>query len=389
MSIPVPLLALSVCAFGIGTTEFVPMGLLPLIATDLGVSIPKAGLLVSGYAMGVLIGAPLLTLTTGAIPRKALLIGLMGLFILGNLMTALATSYDMLLAARVLTSMCHGTFFGVGSVVAASLVPPQKRAGAISAMFTGLTLANFIGVPLGTWFGHEMGWRATFWVVTGLGLVAAAGLQLTLPHLPAPEDVDMRRETAVLARPAVLLALLTTVLSSGAMFTVFTYIAPILTQVTGVSPAFITGALVIYGIGLTVGNSLGGHFADRSLHGTLIVVLGSLTLLLVLFAFTMSWPLPALATIFAWGVATFAVVSPLQIRVMLAAHDAPNLASSMNIGAFNLGNAIGAALGGAVIADGHSYQTVSIAAALLALSSLVLVLASVRRPRQRKLCEEC
>jgi DHA1 family inner membrane transport protein len=376
MKINTPLLALAVGAFGIGVTEFSPMGLLPLLATDLGVSIPTAGLLVSAYAMGVVIGAPLMTLTTGRVPRKTLLIALMAIFTLGNLLAALSGSYGMLLFARLVTSLCHGAFFGVGSVVAASLVPENRRAGAMATMFMGLTLANVGGVPLAAWVGDVAGWRTAFWGITALGLVAMASLWAALPRIEQHVHIEMRAELSVLRRPAVLSALGVTVLGSGAMFTVFTYIAPILRQQTHVSAAFVTGMLVLYGVGLTVGNWLGGRYADRSVDRTLIVVLISLCALLALFAVTMHWPLPAAISIFAWGVATFAVVPPLQMRVMAAAADAPNLASSMNIGAFNLGNALGAAVGGGVISVGWGYPAVSLAGAAVAAAGLLLVLAT-------------
>jgi DHA1 family inner membrane transport protein len=382
LAIPIPLLALAVCAFGIGVTEFAPMGLLPLIAADLKVSIPTAGLLISGYALGVLVGAPLLTLPTGKIPRKSLLMGLLGLFILGNLISAVSISYPMLMAGRVVTSLCHGSFFGIGSIVAAGLVEPNRRAGAVAAMFTGLSIANIIGVPFCTWLGQHFGWRAAFWAITVMGVVAAMSLQAALPRQKASGDIDVRRELKALTSPDVLLALLTTVLSSAAMFTVFTYIAPILQHVTKVSPSFVTGVLLVYGVGLTIGNSLGGRYADKSLNGTLIVVLSALTALLLVFAWTMSFPIPAAVTIFAWGVATFATVAPLQTRVMTVAAKSPNLASSMNIGAFNLGNAMGAALGASVIGLGFSYRFVSISAAVLAFLSLALVLFSARRRDQ-------
>ncbi|HEY0312230.1 MAG TPA: MFS transporter [Allosphingosinicella sp.] len=377
MKLNLPLLALAAGAFGIGTTEFAPMGLLPVIATDLGVSIPTAGLLVTAYALGVLLGAPLLTLPTGRLPRKALLVALMGLFTIGNLLSALAPGYLSLLGARLVTSFCHGAFFGVGSVVAGKLVAPERRASAVAAMFMGLTIANIGGVPLATWVGQRIGWRAAFGGIGALGIVAMLSLLLALPKDKGAGAIDVRREVKVLGRPAVLLALATTALGSGAMFTVFTYIAPILQKEAGASQTFITAMLVLYGIGLTAGNYLGGRFADRALKGTLLVVLSSLTLLLLLFAFTMRSETSAAPTIFAWGVATFALVPPLQARVMQVSAEAPNLASSINIGAFNLGNAIGAALGGAVIRFGLGYPSVAVAGALLSLGGLLLVLVSM------------
>ncbi|WP_174285045.1 MFS transporter [Sphingomonas bacterium] len=383
MKINWPLFAVAVGAFGIGTTEFAPMGLLPVIATGLHVSIPAAGLLVTGYALGVMVGAPLLTLPTGRLDRKLLLVGLMGLFTLGNLLAAVAPGYGWLMAARIVTSLCHGSFFGVGSVVAASLVAPERRAGAVAAMFSGLTIANIGGVPLAAWIGQHIGWRAAFAGIGGLGVIAMIALVLALPRIAGNARTDIRRELKAMGRPAVLLALLATVLGSAAMFTVFTYIAPILQHVTHVSENMVTATLVIYGIGLTVGNALGGRFADKALTPTLIVVFSSLVTLLVLFAWTMHSAVPAIATVFAWGVATFALVPSLQARVMSVASDAPNLASSINIGAFNLGNAIGAALGGGVIAAGLSYTWVSVAGAAMAAGGLALILLTRAQDDQR------
>ena len=382
MKLNPPLLALAVGAFGIGVTEFAPMGMLPVIATDLGVSIPAAGLLVSAYAFGVLVGAPLMTLTTGRVPRRTLLIGLMGIFTLGNLLSAVAPEYWSLMAARVLTSFNHGAFFGVGSIVAASVVAPNRRAGAVAAMFMGLTIANITGVPLAAWAGETLGWRASFWGIAGLGALAMVALRLTLPHGRVEAATDggaMKAELAVLKRGPVLAALALTVIGSSAMFTVFTYIAPILREQTLASSAFVTVMLVVYGVGLTVGNWLGGRFADKSVDRTLVVTLASLAALLVLFAVVMSWEAPAAVVIFLWGVASFALVPPLQMRVMTAAGDAPNLASAMNIGAFNLGNAIGAAVGGAVIAAGLGYPAVSLAGAVAAGLGLLLVLFLIRK----------
>ena len=383
MKLNPPLLALAAGAFGIGVTEFAPMGLLPVIATDLGVSIPTAGLLISAYALGVMLGAPLMTLTTGRVPRRTLLIGLAAIFTLGNLLSALSTDYSMLMVARVITSLNHGAFFGVGSIVAASLVPPNRQAGAVAAMFMGLTIANVVGVPLATWAGDVLGWRASFWGIAGIGVLVMTALRLTLPNLPAPTGGNMGTELRVLGRGPVLAALALTVIGSSAMFTVFTYIAPILREQTHASLGFVTAMLVTYGLGLTVGNWLGGKFADKSVDRTLIVTLASLSILLIAFAFAMPFAAPTAILVFLWGVASFALVPPLQVRVMAAASDAPNLASSMNIGAFNLGNAIGAAVGGAVIAGGLGYPAVAFAGALAAALGLGLVLILVRRDAPR------
>jgi len=376
------IIALSIGAFGIGVTEFAPMGLLPVIAADLGVSIPSAGLLISAYALGVMIGAPLMTLTTGRIPRRTLLIGLAAIFTLGNLLAAISGSYGMLLAARVLTSFNHGAFFGVGSIVAASLVPAGRQAGAVAAMFMGLTIANIVGVPLATWAGEHAGWRASFWGIAGLGVVTMAALRFTLPALPVRDSGNAVAELRVLVRPVVLGALALTVIGSSAMFTVFTYIAPILRDVTHASLGFVTAMLVTYGIGLTVGNWLGGRFADRSVDLTLAVTLAGLTAILLLFAMLMPYAAPSAVLIFLWGVASFALVPPLQVRVMSAAADAPNLASAVNIGAFNLGNAFGAALGGGVIAGGFGFPAVAIAGAATSAIGLVAVLLAIRNRRK-------
>lgn len=383
------LLALAVGAFGIGVTEFTPMGLLPLIADDLGVSIPLAGLLISAYAIGVMAGAPLMVLTTGRVPRRTLLIGLAAVFTLGNVLAAVSDSYGMLLFARIVTSLNHGAFFGVGSIVAASLVPPQRQAGAVAAMFMGLTIANVVGVPLATWAGEHLGWRASFWGISGLGLATMIALRLTLPALPASAGGNALAELRVLARGKVLGALALTVVGASAMFTVFTYIVPILRDVTHASLGFITAMLVTYGVGLTIGNWLGGKFADRSIDRTLIVTLASLAVVLVAFAALMPHAAASAVLIFLWGIASFALVPPLQVRVMTAAAEAPNLASSVNIGAFNLGNALGAALGGGVIAIGLGYPAVALAGAATSTIGLVALLSTLRGEsgRSNELCQ--
>jgi DHA1 family inner membrane transport protein len=389
MKLNLGLLALSVGAFGIGVTEFAPMGLLPVIAQDFDVSIPTAGMLISAYAIGVMVGAPLMTLSTGRVSRRTLLIALAAVFTLGNLLAAMSDSYGMLLAARLITSLNHGAFFGVGSIVAASLVPADRQASAVAAMFMGLTVATVVGVPLATSLGEQFGWRAPFWGIAALGLVTMVSLRLTLPPLPAPKGADPFAEIRVLARGEVIGALTLTVIGSSAMFTVFTYIAPILRDVTHASLGLMTAMLVVYGVGLTVGNWLGGKFADRSVDRTLIVTMASLTAILIAFAILMPYAAPAAVAIFLWGVASFALVPPLQIRVMTAAADAPNLASAVNIGAFNLGNAIGAALGGAVIAADLGYPAVSLAGAATSAVGLAIVLMTRRRASIGSAASQC
>ncbi|WP_028694046.1 MFS transporter [Pseudomonas cremoricolorata] len=379
MRINPPLLALAMGAFGIGVSEFAPMGMLPGIASDLGVSIPSAGLLVSAYALGVLIAAPLMTLASGRIDRRHLLVGLMAIFTLGNLMSALASDYLSLLLARLVTSLNHGAFFGIGAIVAASVVAPDKRAGAVAAMFMGLTIATIGGVPLATWFGELFGWRTAFWGIAGLGLVAMATLWSALPRLPLPQSVGAWAEVRVLCRGPVLAALALTVVGSSAMFTVFTYIAPILQIEAGASPRFITAMLVLFGIGLTLGNLWGGKAADRSVNRTLIVSLLVLIGVLLAFPLVLGWALPTALAVLVWGAASFALVPPLQMRVMQAAKAAPNLASAVNIGAFNLGNAIGAVVGGAVIQAGLGYGAIALAGAGMAALGLVMVLVMAAR----------
>lgn len=374
------LLALALCAFGIGTTEFAPMGLLTEIADDLGVSIPTAGLLISAYAIGVFVGAPLLTLGGARVPRKALLLGLMGLFIVGNVLAALSASYDMLLSARVITALVQGPFFGVGAVVAGRLVPPGKQGSAIAIMFAGLALANIVGVPFQTWFGQVSGWRATFWLTSVIGVVALAALWLALPRQPGEAPVKIRHELAVLGRPAVLTALLVTLLSSGGMFTVMTYISPILQHASGIAPTTIGPLLIIFGVGLALGNYLGGRIRDDRVDQSLMWILALASLVLSAFAFTMHSPVGAAITLFAWGVVWFATLPPLQTRIVTQAADAPNLSSAVNIGAFNLGNAIGAMIGGLVIDAGLDYPWVAGAGALANVASLLLVMLSRKPP---------
>jgi DHA1 family inner membrane transport protein len=368
------IVALAAGAFGIGATEFSPMGLLPTIATGLGVSIPFAGLLVSAYALGVMLGAPVMTLVLGGLPRKTALLLLMLIFSVGNLLAAVSPNYVALLAARVFTSLAHGAFFGLGSVVASALVPREKAASAIAGMFMGLTIANIGGVPAATWIGQEIGWRAAFAAIAVLGLAAMGSLAVALPRTPTGARPDIRRELDALSQPAVLVALATTVLGAGAMFTLFTYIAPVLGQITGTPPAFTTAMLVLIGVGFTAGNAAGGRLADRSLDGSLIIFLSALTIAMAAFPFTAATRFGAGLTLMVWAGAAFAIVPPLQMRVLQAASDAPGLASAVNIGAFNLGNAIGAALGGAVVALGRGYAAVPVAGGGLAALCLGLVL---------------
>ncbi|CAM3161972.1 Inner membrane transport protein YdhP [Methylobacterium mesophilicum] len=374
MAINPPLLALAVGAFGIGVMEFTPMGMLPLMAGDLGVSIPAAGLVVSAYALGVQVGAPLMTLAAARVPRRRLLVGLMAIFTLGNLLAAIADSYAMLVVARLVTALNHGAFFGIGSVVAAGLVPPERRAAAVASMFSGLTVATIGGVPLAAWVGKVLGWRAAFWGIAMIGAVAMLALRLALPELRVESRDDLRAELRALGRGPVLAALALTMVGFSAMFTLFTYIVPILRIETGATSLFVTAMLVLFGIGLTAGNWLGGRLADRSVDGTILGSLAAQIVVLALFAWGMRGEASAALLIVVWGIASFAIVPPLQMRVMDEAGAAPNLAAAMNIGAFNLGNAIGAAVGGGVIDAGLGYGAVPLAGAAMAALGLAFLL---------------
>lgn len=375
-----PLLALAIGAFGIGTTEFAPMGLLPTIATGVGVDIPTAGLLVSAYAIGVLLGAPVMTLLFGRLRTRTALISLMAIFTLGNILSAIAPDYWTLLAARLVTSLNHGAFFGLGSMVAASLVPREKQAAAIATMFMGLTIANIGGVPAATWIGQQIGWRMAFGATAGLGLVTMLALLLALPRGAAAERPDIGKELRVITRGPVLTAMLTTVLGAGAMFTLYTYVVPMLEGLTGASPGFVTLGLVLVGVGFTVGNSLGGRLAAWSLEGSIKVFLAAITAILIVLPFLLTSQVGAAIGLFLFGVATFGIVPPVQTQVMQVAKAAPGLASSVNIGAFNLGNALGAMVGGAVISAGLALPAVSFAGAAIAALGLLVVFLAGRRP---------
>ncbi len=363
------LLALAAASFGIGTTEFVIMGLLPDVAHDLAVSIPRAGLLVSGYAIAVTVGAPLVAVATARLPRKRTLLLLMAIFVAGNACCALSPSYGLLMLSRVFTAFAHGSFFGIGAVVAADLVP-RRRAQAISLMFAGLTLANVLGVPAGTILGQALGWRATFWAVVVVGVLAAAALARWVPDLATDGSVRLAHEFRTLRRPQVLLAMLISALSSVSLFSVFTYITPLLEQVSGFTPHGVSIALLLFGVGLTVGNMVGGWLADWRLMPAAIGCLVALVVVLVVFAQTQHSAVPALATLVLWGAIAFAVVSPLQMRVLSQAVEAPNMASILNQGAFNLGNASGAWLGAAAIASGVHYATLPWIGAVAAATAL-------------------
>ncbi|MER7334309.1 MULTISPECIES: MFS transporter [unclassified Micromonospora] len=386
-SLPGGLLALAVGAFGIGLTEFVIMGLLPQVAADFAVTESVAGWLISGYALSVAIGGVALTAAVTRLPRKPVLLGLMVLFIIGNLLSALADGYGVMMAGRIVAALCHGAFFGIGAVVAAGLVAPARRAGAIALMFAGLTTANVLGVPFGTFLGQHLGWRSTFWAITGVGVVALAGLALLVPARPTgdadrPAD-GLRGELRAFAHPQVWLSLAVTVLGFGGMFGAFTYIAYTLTEVSGFATGTVPWLLVLFGVGLFVGNLLGGRAADVSVSRTLVVVLAALTVVLVSFALTAGSRPLTVASLLLMGGFGFATVPPLQMRIMRYARQAPTLASGANIAAFNVGNALGAWVGGTTIAAGLGYTAPIWAGAAVTLAGLGVLLAALRLARRQ------
>ncbi|MCU1726641.1 MFS transporter [Pseudomonas sp. 7P_10.2_Bac1] len=378
---PLALLALAVAAFGIGTTEFVIMGLLPDVASDLAVSIPHAGLLITGYALGVVFGAPILAIATANMPRKATLLGMTAMFILGNVLCAIAPNYASLMAARVITALCHGAFFGIGSVVAAGLVAPNKRAQAIALMFTGLTLANVLGVPLGTALGQYAGWRSTFWAVSIIGVLAFVAQWIWLPKTIPMEKSNLVREFRVLGKANVLLALGMSVLASTALFSVFTYIAPILQDVTGVSPHGVTFMLLLFGVGLTAGSLIGGRLADRRLLASLMGMALATVLIAAVFTQTSHSLIATGITLVIWGMVAFALCPILQLLIIDQAHEAPNLGSTLNQSAFNLGNATGAWLGGLVVASGTQLSYLPWTGAIVSCALVLTALFYIYRQR--------
>lgn len=387
---PLALYALTAGAFGIGVTEFVIMGLLLEVSADFGVTIAAAGLLISGYALGVVVGAPVLTIATARLPRKSVLIALMAIFVAGNTACAIAPGYAFLMAARVLTAFAHGTFFGVGSVVATSLVAADRKASAIAVMFTGLTVATILGVPLGTLIGQHLGWRATFWAVAGIGLVALAIIATLVPRDDSPAEVsDWRADLAAILKLPVLLGLATTVLGYAGVFAVFTYIAPMLTLISGFSEAAVSPILLVFGGGLVAGNLLGGKLADRSLVPTVFATLVALGAVLMLMSPGLASPIAAVVLVGLLGAAAFATVAPLQMWVLSKTEGAgQSLASSFNIAAFNLGNAIGAWAGGLVIDHGPGLAAVPLTAALFPIAAVLVAGLAVAqdRPLKRATC---
>lgn len=375
---PAAIWALVIATFGIGTTEFVIAGLLPGIAGEFGISVSYAGYMATSYALGVFVGAPLLTILGARVPQKAMLVSLMGFFIAGNLLTALAPSFGWALTGRVITSLTHGAFIGIGSILAANLVAPNRRTSAIAFMFTGVTVANLVGTPAGTWLGQMVSWRATFLAITVVGVVAMLALVMLVPKGKKQQAPSVRRELAAFKDVHVLLAMGITVLGPASFFTSITYIAPMMTELTGYTQNGVTGILFLFGLGLFIGNILGGKLADRALMPLLYATLAGQALVLFAFFFVVESRVASALCVLLMAGFGFASVSPIQRLVMdkAQAAGAPNLAASFNIGLFNLGNAIGAWLGGWVIAQGFGYASPNWAGGLLSTVALVLALTS-------------
>ncbi|CBT75106.1 MULTISPECIES: MFS transporter [Glutamicibacter] len=378
----------------LGLIALAIMGLLPDVAADFAVSEAAAGWLISGYALSVVVGALGLTAATVRLPRKPVLVGLLVLFILGNSLTAMASTYEVAMIGRVIAALCHGAFFGIGAVVAADLVPANKKAGAIAIMFTGLTAANVLGVPFGTLLGQHSGWRSTFWAISGIGVIALIGILVLVPAIKhAAEGISLRKELGAFTSLQVWLSLAITVLGYGGMFGAFTYIAYTLTEVTGFNETSVPWLLMLFGIGLFAGNWIGGRMADKSIDRTLLFFIAALLAVLIAFAALASNPVATMVALFLMGGFGFGTVPGLQSRIMQFAGSAPTLASGANIGAFNLGNALGAWAGGLGIAAGLGYTSpiwigaaITVAALLVVLVAMSLAKKSAKTPELVPAC---
>lgn len=379
------MIALAAGAFCIGMTEFLPMGLLPDIAHSLDVSIPATGNLVTVYALGVVVGGPLMVALTINRPRKATLLALMAIFTLGNMLCALSPNYLTLAAARIFTALSHGSFFGIGAVVAIYLAPPGQSGRALALMFTGLTLANVLGVPLGTLLGQETSWRIPFWTVAACGALAMYAIWRFIPDLSAMPKPDLRKEMHAVMQPNVLLAMAITAIGFAGVFTIFTYITPILEDMSGLLPHEVSFMLIAMGVAATIGLNIGGKMADWKLLPTITLSLAGMALLGIVFAWSMQFTVAAIATAFVWGLVSFAVGPGLQTNAMAQAGDSPLMASTVNQSAFNLGNAGGAFLGGAVIHFGLGLPAVALASAAVAICGALLTIYSIRHYGKQKI----
>jgi DHA1 family inner membrane transport protein len=374
------LLALAMGGFTIGTTEFATMGLLSYVATDLDVSIPTAGHAITAYAVGVVVGAPLLTVAAARLPRKTLLIALMAFYTLGNLFSATAESIESLVAGRFLAGLPHGAFFGVGAAVGAAVAGPGRRGRAVATMMAGLTIANVVGVPLSTFAGQQLGWRAAFVVVGALGLVTLAALWWLIPAGAGNEETSVRRELGALRNGPLWIGFVGASVGFGGMFAVYSYVEPTITQVTGLASGAVPFVLAIFGVGMTVGTLLGGRLADRSVMRTVYLGFASTGVTLALFALTGQHPVPAVASLFLLGVTSQVLGLSLQTRLMDLSPDAPSLGAALCHSALNVGNANGAFLGGLVIAAGWGYLAPAWTGVVLTVAGLAIILVIGRRP---------
>lgn len=373
---PLALFALAIGGFGIGLTEFVIMGLLPEVSADFGVTETVAGYLISVYALAVAVGAILITEALTRVNRKTALIGLMVLFIIGNALSALAPSYELMMLGRIVAALCHGAFFGIGSVVAAGLVAPNRQAAAISMMFAGLTTANVLGVPLGTFLGQAAGWRSTFWAISIIGVIALAGIIALIPAAvaQAKSTGNILSEFRIFASGQVWASILITILGYGGMFGAFSYMAFTLTGVTGFASSTVPWLLVLFGVGLFIGNILGGKAADRNLGRTLLVLLIGLVIILAVFSQLADSKVATIIALIFMGGFGFATVPAMQMRIMRHSQAAPTLGSGANIAAFNVGNAFGAWIGGLTIAAGLGYSSPLWAGSLVTVAGLIVFL---------------
>lgn len=367
------MLALSIGGFGIGTTEFASMGLLPDVAATMNISEPSAGHMISAYALGVVVGAPAIATLAARVPRRLLLILLMAAFTLGNLGTVFAPSFNELVASRFVAGLPHGAYFGIAALVAAHLAEPGKRAKAVAMVMMGLSIANVVGVPAATWLGQALGWRSAFAVVAIIGAMTVTALVLWMPRLDGMPTTNPITELGALRRSQVWMTLFVGMVGFGGMFAVYTYISSTLTDVAGLARALVPVALMIYGLGMVAGNYFGGWLADRyQLKGTFVGI-ASMAVFLALFVLGAHNPISALVLVFLIGASGSSVIPGLQTRLMDVADDAQTLAASLNHAAFNLANAIGAALGGAVIAAGFGYTAPAAVGAVLAVAGLVVL----------------
>jgi DHA1 family inner membrane transport protein len=378
----VAVVALALGGFAIGTTEFVTMGLLPDVATDVGIDIPTAGHLISAYALGVVVGAPLIAAFGTRLPRRGLLLGLMIAFTAGNVLTALAPAYGSLFVARFLAGLPHGAYFGVASLVAAALVRPALRGRAVSSVMLGLAIANVAGVPAATWLGQALGWRAAYWAVVVLALVTIAALATVVPAMPSSPGASVRTELGALRRPQVLLTLVVAVVGFGGMFAVYSYIAPLVTDVAGMPRSGIPVVLLVYGVGMVAGTVVGGRLADLSLFRSLVAGMVGTALVLLSVPLAARTPVTVVALAFLLSFAASVLVVCLQLRLMEVAGDAQMLGAALNHSALNAANALGAWVGGLVIAGGYGYTAPGLVGAALAGAGLVALFASARLRRR-------